>query len=174
MDRFMRWGNRTKTTEALPSFTTDSFLHLSDNKTLHKLTPMVPKFTGMGNTILEETTMPRVCLAPTIEGCLLGIPFSDKKFPVKLYLYKTIGRLRVVTNKELIEKKLVFDANITGELWSVEDVSVKLIGALEVFEDIERTINYVPILPDGFISKELLLKDGTLNAYLRRYDYTEY
>ncbi|QST02860.1 hypothetical protein IMZ31_20130 (plasmid) [Pontibacillus sp. ALD_SL1] len=133
-------------------------------------TPVVPK------SILKEEnrTIPRICVAPHIEGCLNGIPEDAvhylidqrmKFIPYLMYVYSFHGvnESSVISNGEIIEKGYVPDADVSGECWLTEEA----VGAQELiritgFEMEERAFQ-----------KELIRKvyyEKPVEDYDRRYD----
>ncbi|MBO4736442.1 MAG: GNAT family N-acetyltransferase [Paludibacteraceae bacterium] len=98
------------------------------------LDPYNPEETGF-----EDNTTPRICFSTSIEGCLNGItvnlPRHNPDQFDKLYVYipeKPWKEYKHKTNKELVNKKLVYDANVTREVWIMEPVRMKLYGVIRV------------------------------------------
>ena len=104
--------------------------------------PRVPEYIERYNpedTGFENSTTPRICLAPTIEGCLNGIAVNMPRIsPLafdRVYVYtpeKPFNEYKHKTNKELVRDKDVYDANITDEVWILEPVRMKLYGIIQV------------------------------------------
>lgn len=98
-----------------------------DGKTLY---PRIPNnyFTKNG---FEEDKTPRVCFAPSIDKCLMGI--SQNLKGKKFYVHEPIDYSKLdihhPTNKE------VPDSNITGEIWVKNNVKIRCIGCIEVIKD---------------------------------------
>ena len=120
------------------------FFHVSmDTKMNGKtLKPRIPTYLtkkgSVSDTYKEDSTIPRVCFSPSIEGCLNAIISAQKNLHIvgeKMFVYipeKPISEYKVKTNKEIIKEKLVFDANATGEIWILEPVKLKLYGVIMV------------------------------------------
>lgn len=98
------------------------------------LDPYNPEETGF-----EDNTTPRICFSTSIEGCLNGItvnlPRQNPDQFDKMYIYipeKPWKEYKHKTNKELVKEKLVYDANVTREVWITEPVRMKLYGVIQV------------------------------------------
>ena len=87
------------------------------------LKPRIPDnfFTKNG---FENTSIKRVCFAPSIDKCLMAL--SQKCTGEELYVYVPDGDYNFYrpTVKE------VPDSKITGELWIIEPVQIKKIGKI--------------------------------------------
>jgi ribosomal protein S18 acetylase RimI-like enzyme len=96
-----------------------------DSKTL---TPRVPNnfFTKNG---YEDKTTKRVCFAPSIDKCLMGLSqnLKGKEFNV----YEPDGKYEVYKP----DKDSVPDSTVTGELWILKPVKVKKVKKIKVIED---------------------------------------
>jgi len=98
------------------------------------LDPYNPEETGF-----EDNTTPRVCFSTSIEGALNGItvnlPRQNPDQFDKMYVYipeKPWKEYKHKTTKELVNEKLVYDANVTREVWIMEPVRLKLYGVIKV------------------------------------------
>lgn len=118
------------------------------NETIKVFEPRIPHFT-MGR---EDTVTPRICVAPTIEGCVQAHPsvlvflnpyelslvdyLLDEKRNEQVYLLShgtsgilcklytfEVDKSKVKTDTELLASKLVPDVNNTNEHWIVESMS---------------------------------------------------
>jgi hypothetical protein len=79
------------------------------------LEPRTPRSRANG-----ESDAPRVCVAPTIEGCWLSICSEDPYFPCGgVHVYE------VVTDKSIPADKTVDDRKRTGERWILEPVELR-------------------------------------------------
>ena len=104
--------------------------------------PRVPEYLDPYNpaeTGFEDNTTPRICVSTSIEGCLNGItvnlPRQNPDQFDKLYVYipeKPWKQYKHKTNKDLVKGKLVYDANVTREVWIMEPVRMKLYGVIRV------------------------------------------
>ena len=111
------------------------------------LDPYNPEETGF-----EDNTTPRICFSTSIEGCLNGItvnlPRQNPDQFDKLYVYipeKPWKQYKHKTNKELVKDKLVYDANVTREVWIMEPVRMKLYGVIRV--DQVSNVKRKPVVP---------------------------
>ena len=98
------------------------------------LDPYNPEDTGF-----EDNTTPRICFSTSIEGALNGITVNlQRQSPDtfdKMYVYvpeKPWKEYKHKTNKQLVNGKLVYDANVTREVWIMEPVRMKLYGVIRV------------------------------------------
>ena len=94
-----------------------------------KVSPCIPDnfFTENG---YEDAATPRVCLAHSIDDCLVALSQNLK------------GARFFVSEVEVDEKDLyrpstseVPDVEVTGEVWVLDDVEVVLLGRIEVVGD---------------------------------------
>ena len=106
-------------------------------------TPRVPEYLtktkfGKDDPYYEDTEIPRVCFSPSIEGALHAITSPGDRIVTggrEYYVYipeKPINQYKRITNKELIDRKLVFDAKYTKECWITEPVKLILYGTIMV------------------------------------------
>ena len=156
------------------SLITKEVYHLSKDKNLKTLTPLVPKDTGGKGESLENTEIPRACFSDSIDGCLLALGIKDKDFKdnksMTWYMYTPTDKFKGVTNDEVNKSKQVFDSKVTKELWAVEKTPVSHIGEVEVFFDVIDEIKYKPLVPDGKkIDLTKFHDDGFLRSYLRKH-----
>ena len=98
------------------------------------LEPYNPEDTGF-----EDNTTGRICFSTSIEGALNGITVNlPRQNPAqfdKMYVYipeKPWKEYKHKTNKQLVKDKLVYDANVTREVWILEPVRMKLYGVIKV------------------------------------------
>ena len=98
------------------------------------LDPYNPEDTGF-----EDNTTPRICFSTSIEGALNGITVNIQRQSAdtfdKMYVYvpeKPWKEYKHKTNKQLVNDKLVYDANVTREVWIMEPVRMKLYGVIRV------------------------------------------
>lgn len=94
--------------------------HLSTDPNLTFLTPRIPKTAVPYN---ENVSIPRVCFAPTIEGCLSALGDIDMEY----YVYTPVNQKL----KGYSCRSYVCDAPATGERWFRKPVTVKKIGKIE-------------------------------------------
>jgi ribosomal protein S18 acetylase RimI-like enzyme len=106
-------------------------------------TPRVPEYLtktkfGKDDPYYEDMEIPRVCFSPSIEGALHAITSPGDRIVMggrEYYVYipeKPIDQYKRITNKELIDRKLVFDAKYTKECWITEPVKLILYGTIMV------------------------------------------
>jgi hypothetical protein len=88
-----------------------------------------------------EPPMQAVCVAPTLEGCFLGVfPNVAKFFEVgkvpylNFYVYrpKLTGKERIVSPQVLTNERLVWDAHVTGEWRILDPVEMRMVGIIQV------------------------------------------
>ena len=105
--------------------------------------PRVPEYLDKydpSKTEFEDVETPRVCFSPSIEGCLNAIIVNIGRWNTanKLrdwYVYipeKPLKEYKYRTNKQLVDAKLVYDANITKEIWIEEPVRLKQYGIIRI------------------------------------------
>lgn len=104
--------------------------------------PRVPEYIDRydpDDTGFENSTTPRVCVSPSIEGCFNAIVckfIPSHPVPMeKMYVYtpeKPFREYKHKTNKELIRDKEVYDANLTKEAWILEPVRMRLYGVIQL------------------------------------------
>lgn len=111
------------------------------------LEPYNPEDTGF-----EDNTTGRICFSTSIEGALNGITVNlPRQNPAqfdKMYVYipeKPWKKYKHKTNKELVKGKLVYDANVTREVWILEPVRMKLYGVIKV--DQVSDANHKAVVP---------------------------
>lgn len=105
--------------------------------------PRVPEYLDKydpSKTEFEDVETPRVCFSPSIEGCLNAILVNIGRWKTanKLrdwYVYipeKPLKEYKYRTNKQLIDEKKVYDANLTREIWIEEPVRLKQYGIIRI------------------------------------------
>ena len=161
---------------------TESYFHLSYDQTLTKLTPKLPavategyKLTHPTETPLENITIKRVCLASAIAGCIAGIFVNDKRLlreDITLHVYQNTSSFLGLSNEEIIKRRYVFDAAITGEVWALEEISVVHLYRIKINKERSKHIVYKPITPSHL--KEIpsvyfLHDDGNFDHYVHDY-----
>lgn len=97
-----------------------------DSKTLH---PKVPDNYFTKNNY-EDNKTKRVCFAPSIDQCLMGLSCNCAG---KEYYVHTPDTQHINSYKPT--KSEVPDSVITGEIWVKEDVKLKCIGKIKVIKD---------------------------------------
>lgn len=109
-------------------------IHLSktnlDGKTLY---PRVPD-NYMTRVGAEDGKISRVCFAKDIDGALAAIG-TNLKGQV-LYVHQPIitDKTKIISNEEIINKKYTPDAEITGEIWTMTPVKLRVVGMIKVIE----------------------------------------
>lgn len=97
----------------------DYLLHISSNTQLRKFVPMI----GHRQSNMEDRTMPRICVCPTVLGCMIGYAKAEHDFNEgvadgktgwkggwKIYAFPFDVALRP-------NKRLVYDADTSDEMW---------------------------------------------------------
>ena len=125
-------------------YSDDLVFHVSPDKHIDGQIwkPRVPDYLDPYNpedTGFEDNTTPRICFSTSIEGALNGITVNiQRQSPDtfdKMYVYvpeKPWKEYKHKTNKQLVKDKLVYDANVTREVWIMEPVQMKLYGVIRV------------------------------------------
>ncbi len=90
----------------------------------------------------------RICVAPTIEQCIVAIPY---------HLGATISIYRTVRQRKATEPYDVFDAKVTGEGWLKSPTAFIKIGQLD-FNDIEKKMNIEQVIDE--VASEGNLKES--------------
>ena len=160
------WQDRKN---GIDSHSKKQFFHVSFDDSFHNKTlyPRIPSYIANGkydesedNKYKENTTTKRICGSASIEGCLQAIMNNGDRIHLagkELYVYvpeKPLSEYKIKTNKEIIEDKDVFDANLTGEMWILESCKMKLYGTIVVDQISDKKEK--PIVGD---------KDAKLNKY---------
>lgn len=108
--------------------------------TLRKRTTTLTPWDGV-KAVNRDPTEPagkRICVAPTVEQCIVAIPY---------HLGATVSIYRT-KDKVMAEKpKDVFDANVTGEGWITVPTTFVKIGRLN-FEDIEQGLGVEHVIEE--------------------------
>ena len=125
------------------------YFHLSQtNLDGITLVPRIPDnfMTKLG---YEDSTIPRISVTPTIDNCILGIGYNRIKDGNKRFYvhepqdYKDI---QVISNEDIIARKLTPDANITKESWIISNCKFICIGYIDITEPKEK---YEVVLYNG-------------------------
>ena len=160
------WQDRKN---GINSHSKKQFFHVSFDDSFHNKTlyPRIPSYIANGkydesedNKYKENTTTKRICGSASIEGCLQAIVNNGDRIHLagkELYVYvpeKPLSEYKIKTNKEIVEDKDVFDANLTGEMWILEPCKMKLYGTIVVDQISDKKEK--PIVGD---------KDTKLNKY---------
>ena len=151
--------------------TTNALYHLSKSNTIKQLTPQIPKKVSSRKNAFEDDKIARVSFAPSIKECILGLQLSSDEFTdgeTVMYVYTPIDidKTKLVSNDLIVNNKLVFDAKITKECWYLDDVKVKLVGSVTIYDEVEKTIEYTPIRVGD---PKFLKPNGKLETYLLKF-----
>jgi hypothetical protein len=97
------------------------YYHITQNKWPERLT-LKPRIEGV-NRSMDEPEVSRICVAPTIEGCLvaLGCCLSICNYS---YIYRTENKV-LARNPYRVE-----DSSITKEKWITKQILFKKIGII--------------------------------------------
>jgi hypothetical protein len=87
--------------------------------------PRIPGYNG------EDRSTPRICFAKTVNGCVMALPPHSRdaiSHRGKLFTLYTLDTdihtdIDIVSNRRVSD--LVFDANITGEVWCLTPVTLR-------------------------------------------------
>lgn len=105
---------------------TDNLFFLSEtNMDGQILTPRIPRnfFTDNG---FEDNKTRRVCFAPSIDKCLLGLSMNCKN--KEYFVHVPIGSFTVIYPTKID----VPDIEITGEIWVCDPVKIECVGKIKV------------------------------------------
>lgn len=106
--------------------------HVSKKNLGRKVTfePRVPK-NNLTSDGTEDNEIPRICLAPTIQGCILALDPLYKLKDLDLFVYQVIDKgQRRLSTKSIIKYDLVPDASKTKEVWFLESCQLNMVGQL--------------------------------------------
>lgn len=119
-------------------------IHLSFNRHLPRLLkPRLPPGYSpkVKKTDMEELDTPRVSFSTTLLGAVKAIyPNVKDVFDnapdggwVTIHVYKALVKnQRLVFTKSLIDDRLVWDAHLTDEVWSLDPIKVEYVETIEV------------------------------------------
>lgn len=108
----------------------------------------IPRIPGNADFYTEEAETPRICFAPSLEGCLSSMPLGG--YNLKESLEETNGAIKVFTlntesypihpsniftPEDLTKLRYVADAWVTGEHWVCQPVTLS-----------EQSVTYLKIL----------------------------
>lgn len=128
--------------------TSNKLYHLSQVDLNGKvIVPKIPNnlFTKLG---IENNTIPRISFAPTISQCITAIGNNriEGNPEKRYYVFEPddYNKIKIISNEELIKRKLIIDAKQSGEIWVVSKVKFKEVGVIEVIkkEKLLYTIDY--------------------------------
>lgn len=89
------------------------------------MTPQIPRTAPQ----FEDRTIPRICISPTIEQCVMGISGTSLKEALKLIKYKD-WYVYITDSWDYIPAKDVFDHHNTEEHWFLEPTKFTLYGSV--------------------------------------------
>lgn len=101
--------------------------HISNRKGITNINPSIPN-NFMTKNGYEENKTKRVCFAPSVDQCLMGL--SRNCEGEEFYVYAPDGDYKIYTPSI----KEVPDVKITGEVWIKEPVNVKCVGKIKVLD----------------------------------------
>lgn len=118
--------------------------HLSRN-VIKILMPRIPNnsYTRMG---YEDGKIARISMCPNVDHCLLAFGFNklthlreqDKTF--RVYEPADYNKIKIITNQEIIRRKLVPDAKQTKEFWLMTRTPVKEIAKIKLLKPTKRYV----------------------------------
>lgn len=130
--------------------------------------PRIPVHTGM---VGEDRTIPRVCVAPTIEGCLEGMPLVGEVawrmheigMPEILHVYE-LSSQNVMSNVQV--RQYVPDAKTTGEMWILDTPKIEKVNHYKIcnvtYWELKEKEKVYHILKDCDMQR-IELQDNLLN-----------
>lgn len=110
-----------------------------------------------------EPNIGRISVAPTIEGCFIGVYpnvskyFEKENYPyMQFHIYVPVfkGTERVVTPKTLTKDRLVWDAVATQEHLILDEVQMNHWGVVEIQNTNKATTAYIHPFGDKTLPKE--------------------
>jgi len=109
--------------------------HLS-NKNLDNqiIEPRIPN-NFMVKLGYEDNAIPKISFAPSVQNCILGIGFNKIKEGSKIYYVlepSDYTKIKIISNKELVEKSLTPDAKITKEVWVTNHCLLKCTSKIKI------------------------------------------
>ena len=107
------------------------YYHLSLKDDIKILNPKIPK-NYMTDNNYEENKTPRVCFSPSINQCLMAMAANIKNKEFYVYTPEDTDNLINPTISQ------VPDSKITGEVWSLKPIKVKLIGKIKIIGDSDK------------------------------------
>lgn len=139
---------------------------IPDDMIFKTFTPQIPKFAAEGvgsdgfatsadGKYREEGKTPRICVSPSIEGCLnslrLYLPHSNHEAVVERrmgkgvwYVYtplQDISKYHIKSNADIVKNNLVWDAKYTKETWLLDKTTMVLYGVIKVDKVIDPDIS---------------------------------
>lgn len=123
--------------------------HIS-HSIIKMLMPKIPDnfYTKMG---WEDKTIKRISVAPNIDHCIVSVGNNKIEERPKIYrVYEPAdySKIKVMTNKEIIRRKLVPDAKQTKEFWLLTPTKVKEIAKIRILKKTNKYVT-VPYGPEG-------------------------
>tara|TARA_Y100001956_G_scaffold33365_1_gene32753 strand:- start:1338 stop:1844 length:507 start_codon:yes stop_codon:yes gene_type:complete len=121
--------------------------HVSFNDSLPEvLNPQLPAGSELatGDEKYPEPEVDRVCLAETVTGCIRAMWPNISKMVVEeghkvltMHVYEAVDlkKTKMYSPEVLAQIKYVWDAELTGEWWSVEPVKIRHLRKIEVHFD---------------------------------------
>lgn len=106
-------------------FKPSELYHVSDNPHLSLLNPRIPE---TASSHYENTVIPRVCFATSIQGCLTSIYQENSR--KLIYVYQPDTHRYTTQLRCTLPYEAVCDANLTGEVWYLKPIYVMPIGIL--------------------------------------------
>lgn len=138
---------------------------------------------------IEVRQPPRICASPTIDGCIMAIGYNNvigekrdengvqyKKHGYRdFYVYATEkSRGTYVPNEKIVNKKLVFDAHMTGEVWFTSPTKFEKVGKIRIYNKNPKTFDYKPLRGSEYFLTQIKPKPESMTAEdvtLRMYKY---
>lgn len=148
-----------------------TFLHISFNANLAGLwEPRLPAGSEIvSDGPFKEPMVPRISLAPTIEGCFAGVYaniyqlFEKKNYPHMYFsVYAPIwkGTERVWTAEEMTRTRAVWDAHYTQELAVLDPIQMERIGEVKVFNTNNLPTKMIHPFNDPSLAEQSAGPDG--------------
>ena len=148
------------------------FIHLSKVNNITTLHPNISKLIIHG---WENTSIPRISFAPTIDQCIialnvLGYQFITGNNFIDYNIYTPKSKLDekyCISNEEINTKKYCYDSHITGESWYLTKCPVENIGKVRIYKNIIKSVEFKPLCVGN---KNWLLPNGNIITHFLKYE----
>lgn len=112
---------------------------------------------------ISEPNIPRICMSPDIEGCWRGVypnvvslahsPRAKKGMLFHVYVAEIdLNDPNFVNNKTIVEKRLVWDAHHSREVWYTGELKMMNYELIRIFPDVDE-VNYIHPFNDYSVPK---------------------
>lgn len=113
--------------------------HISETEIKGIIFPRVP-YNFLTKRGYENTSIARICFAPTVAQCLLALGGNLEGKEFYVYEPDDYSKLNIIDNETINKNKYVFDSHETGEIWVTNSIQMKLVGKIKVNKAIDEPI----------------------------------